>query len=145
MLIDWAILQVLAALRQTSLGLLDAGGVDYTRLGKLRTNRNEMKPIIQTKNLCKIFRGGIDAVQDVSLTVYPGELFGLFGPNGAGKSTIVRLLSPSSGRATVNGFDVVADEIEVRASIGLVSADERSFYGRLTAVQNLHFYAAMQN
>ncbi len=86
-----------------------------------------MKPIIQTKNLCKIFRGGIDAVQDVSLTVYPGELFGLFGPNGAGKSTIVRLLSPSSGRATVNGFDVVADEIEVRASIGLVSADERSF------------------
>ena len=111
-----------------------------------------MKAIISTKNLSKTYRGqgqAVVAVQDVSLDVFTGELFGLFGPNGAGKSTIVRILStllmPSSGTAIVNGYDVVQQEMQVRASIGLVTADERSFYGRLTASQNLHFYAAMQN
>jgi ABC-2 type transport system ATP-binding protein len=108
-----------------------------------------MKPIIQTHNLSKTYRGGIQAVQDARLEIFAGELFGLFGPNGAGKSTLVRLLStllvPTAGTATVNGFDVVKDEVAVRAAIGLVTADERSFYGRLTALQNLELYAAMQN
>lgn len=111
-----------------------------------------MPPIITTQNLCKTYQANgqeVIAVRDVSLQVYPGELFGLFGPNGAGKSTIVRLLTtlltPTSGTATVNGLDVVTQELQVRGSIGLVTADERSFYGRLTAAQNLSFYAAMQN
>jgi len=105
--------------------------------------------IIETRNLSKTYRGDVRAVRDVSLSVYAGELFGLFGPNGAGKSTIVRmlatLLAPSEGTAVVNGYDVTRQEIQARASIGLVTADERSFYGRLTCAQNLHFYAAMQN
>ncbi len=109
----------------------------------------DKRPIIETHNLSKTYRGNARAVRDVSLAVYAGELFGLFGPNGAGKSTIVRMLStllaPSGGTAVVNGYDVTQQAIQVRASIGLVTADERSFYGRLTCAQNLHFYAAMQN
>jgi ABC-2 type transport system ATP-binding protein len=108
--------------------------------------------MIKTQELSKTFQTGrqtIRAVQDLSLSVRQGELFGLFGPNGAGKSTLVRLLStllsPTSGRASVNGFDVMARPLAVRASIGLVTADERSFYGRLNARENLGFYAAMQN
>jgi ABC-2 type transport system ATP-binding protein len=108
-----------------------------------------MKPIIQTNHLSKSYRNGVRAVQDVGLEIFAGELFGLFGPNGAGKSTLVRLLStllaPTTGTAMVNGFDVVRDEVAVRGVIGLVTADERSFYGRLTALQNLELYAAMQN
>jgi len=110
------------------------------------------QPIIRTTALSKTYTGRgqpVHAVRDVSLELFPGELFGLFGPNGAGKSTLVRmlatLLSPTSGSATVNGFDVTAEALRVRASLGLVTADERSFYGRLTAAQNLSFYAAMQN
>ena len=91
----------------------------------------------------------MNAVSDVTLEIKPGELFGLFGPNGAGKSTIVRmlttLLAPTSGTASVNGHDVVRDDLQVRASCGLVTAEERSFYGRLSAAHNLSFYAAMQN
>ncbi len=111
-----------------------------------------MDEIIQVKNLSKTYQSrgkAVTAVSNVTFSVNQGELFGLFGPNGAGKSTIVRmlttLLAPTSGTATVNGFDVVQQEMQVRASIGLVTADERSFYGRLTARQNLQFYAAMQN
>lgn len=110
------------------------------------------QPIIRTTALNKTYTGRgqqVYAVRDVSLALFPGELFGLFGPNGAGKSTLVRilatLLSPTSGSATVNGFDVTTEALRVRASLGLVTADERSFYGRLTAAQNLSFYAAMQN
>lgn len=88
-------------------------------------------------------------MRDVSFSVERGELFGLFGSNGAGKSTLVRMLAtliaPTSGSATINGFDIAHDELKVRASIGLVASDERSFYGRLTCRQNLSFYAALQN
>ncbi len=108
-----------------------------------------MKSIIVTQELSKTYPGGARAVRDVSLAIRPGEIFGLFGPNGAGKSTIVRmlttLLAPTSGTAVVAGHDVVQEPLAVRGVIGLVTADERSFYGRLSAAQNLAFYAAMQN
>jgi ABC-2 type transport system ATP-binding protein len=111
-----------------------------------------MSEIIKTNNLSKTYQSRgkpVTAVTNLTFSVNQGELFGLFGPNGAGKSTLVRmlttLLAPSSGTAVVNGFDVVQQEMQVRASIGLVTAEERSFYGRLTARQNLQFYAAMQN
>ncbi|RMG88996.1 MAG: ABC transporter ATP-binding protein [Chloroflexi bacterium] len=113
---------------------------------------NPETPVIEVSHLYKTYGTGkqqVDAVRDVSFRVYPGELFGLFGPNGAGKSTIVRILTtlllPTRGKAWVNGYDVVQDPLAVRASIGLVTADERSFYGRLSVTQNLQFYAAMQN
>ncbi len=107
---------------------------------------------IVADHLGKTFTHGnrtVVAVRDISLCVSAGELFGLFGHNGAGKSTLVRILAtlvrPTHGSAHVNGFELVRDEQKVRASIGLVTSDERSFYGRLNALDNLHFYAALQN
>jgi ABC-2 type transport system ATP-binding protein len=111
-----------------------------------------LEPIITTQSLSKIYGigpGAVYAVTDVNLEIMPGELFGLFGPNGAGKSTLVRLLTtllaPTHGTATVGGYDIVGDELQVRAACGLVTSDERSFYGRLSAARNLSFFAAMQN
>ncbi len=86
------------------------------------------------------------AVDQVSIQVKSGELFGLIGPNGAGKTTLVKLLStliiPTSGTALVNGHDLNNDTA-VKQSIGLVTSDERSFYWRLTGRHNLEFFAAL--
>jgi ABC-2 type transport system ATP-binding protein len=86
------------------------------------------------------------AVQDVSLTVPAGELFGLLGPNGAGKTTLIKifctLILPSAGRARIAGHSL-AEDAAIRAAVGFVVADERSFYWRLTARQNLQFFAAL--
>ena len=93
--------------------------------------------------------GGRLAVRDVDFTVYAGELFGLLGPNGAGKTTLVKMLStlilPTSGSATVVGLDLAHHTAEIRAKVGLVVTDERSFYWRLSARRNLLFFAAMHN
>jgi ABC-2 type transport system ATP-binding protein len=105
---------------------------------------------IETLGLTKRYGGsnGGDAVHGVTLSLPRGELFGLFGPNGAGKTTLIRmlttLLAPTSGEARVNGFDIVREAGAVRASIGLVFANEHSFYGRLSGRQNLNFFAALQ-
>lgn len=92
-------------------------------------------------------RQWITAVQDISLEVREGELFGLLGPNGAGKTTLMKMLCtlilPASGRASVYGHDVVGEEQTVKELVGLISAEERSFYWRLTARQNLEFYASL--
>ena len=108
--------------------------------------------MIEVERLSKTFqRSGqtVVAVRDVSFDVKAGELFGLFGHNGAGKSTLVRMLAtllrPTHGAARVGGFDLVRAERAVRARLGVVFSDERSFYGRLSATQNLYFFAALQN
>jgi ABC-2 type transport system ATP-binding protein len=86
------------------------------------------------------------AVEDVTLQVLPGELFGLLGPNGAGKTTLIKMLCtlivPSGGSATVAGYPL-GDVLAIRSVVGLVVTDERSFYWRLTARRNLHFFAAL--
>jgi ABC-2 type transport system ATP-binding protein len=78
---------------------------------------------IETQALRRSFKGGIDAVRDVDLTISAGEVFGFLGPNGAGKTTTVRmlctLLPPTSGAATVAGLDVVSDGAAVRRAIGV--------------------------
>jgi len=78
---------------------------------------------IDVRNIVKKF-GEFTAVNGVSFAVEEGEIFGLLGPNGAGKSTLIRimttLLAPTSGTATVNGFDVVKDADGVRRSIGVI-------------------------
>jgi ABC-2 type transport system ATP-binding protein len=87
------------------------------------------------------------AVDGVDLQIRRGEIFGLLGPNGAGKSTTIRmlctLLEPTSGTATVNGFDVVSQANEVRRSLGTVLAGERSIYWKLTGRENLEYFAAL--
>jgi ABC-2 type transport system ATP-binding protein len=78
---------------------------------------------IAARSLRRTFKGGIDAVRGIDLTVGGGEVFGFLGPNGAGKTTTVRmlctLLPPTAGSATVAGLDVVADAAEVRRRIGV--------------------------
>src|SRR5881409_2745857 len=72
--------------------------------------------------LVRVFKGGIRAVDGIDLEVAPGEIYGFLGPNGAGKSTTVHMLTtllpPTSGRATVAGFDVATQGPEVRRRIG---------------------------
>ncbi len=84
------------------------------------------------------------AIEDVSFRVHRGELFGLVGANGAGKSTILQILAglttPDAGTVLVNGVDGAAAPLTLRKQIGLCSAEERSFYFRLTARQNLEFF-----
>ena len=87
------------------------------------------------------------ALDGVGLVVRRGEIFGLLGPNGAGKTTLLRLLVglllPDEGTAVVNGMDVVRAGRRVRASIGVVYGDERSFFWRLSVRENLRFYARL--
>jgi ABC-2 type transport system ATP-binding protein len=78
---------------------------------------------ITARSLRRTFKGGVEAVRDIDLTVSSGEVFGFLGPNGAGKTTTVRmlctLLPPTAGQATVAGFDVVQDGADVRRRIGV--------------------------
>ncbi len=82
-----------------------------------------MTDAIQTRALRRTFKGGIEAVRDIDLTIAAGEIFGFLGPNGAGKTTTVRmlctLLPPTAGSASVAGLDVVKDGAEVRRRIGV--------------------------
>jgi len=119
---------------------------------------------IEARGLTKVFQRGrrtvIDrirrrpdrrerfaAVDGIDLTVRRGEIFGVLGPNGAGKTTTLRMLStlliPTGGEARVMGLDVVRDGREVRKRIGTVLSGERSVYWKLTARENLEYYAAL--
>ena len=93
------------------------------------------------------FKPPVEALREVSFEVGEGEIFGLIGPNGAGKTTLTKIIAtlvqPTSGQATVKGHDSVRDDEEVRRLVGLASAEERSFYWRLTAEQNLLFFARL--
>jgi ABC-2 type transport system ATP-binding protein len=89
----------------------------------------------------------VEALSEVTLDVQAGEIFGLIGRNGAGKTTLTKIIAtlvqPTSGTVTVNGFDSVRDDEKVRAQVGLATAEERSFYWRLTVEQNLMFFARL--
>jgi sodium transport system ATP-binding protein len=106
--------------------------------------------VIEAQQLCKVFtdkkRGLIRAVDDVSLACHPGEVFGILGPNGAGKTTLLRMLAtilePTSGRATVAGFDVRTQGQQVRENIGYLSGST-ALYERLTAREMVHYFGAL--
>ena len=89
----------------------------------------------------------VEAVRGVDFDVAEGELFGLLGPNGAGKTTTIKmlitLLIPTAGSARVLGFDVVADAREVRKRIGYVFGGDRGLYERLSALDNLRYFAEL--
>ncbi len=89
----------------------------------------------------------VEAVRGVTFAVEPGELFGLLGPNGAGKTTTIKmlitLLIPTSGTASVLGYDVVKDAREVRKRIGYVFGGERGLYDRLSGMDNLRYFAEL--
>jgi ABC-2 type transport system ATP-binding protein len=99
--------------------------------------------MIEVENLARRF-GDLEAVRGVGFGVDEGEVFGFLGPNGAGKSTTINmlctLLRPTSGRAAVNGFDVVRRRSDVRRSIGLVF-QQPTIDESLSAEQNLRFHS----
>ena len=109
--------------------------------------RSDNDIILSTDQLVKTYRGtSCPAIDGVTLRVGRGSIFGLLGPNGAGKTTTISilctLLRPTSGSATILGHDVVRDAAEVRRKIGLVPQDI-ALYGRLTARENLRYFARM--
>jgi len=87
------------------------------------------------------------ALNDVTLNVKEGEVFGLLGPNGAGKTTLIKILAtlllPSKGKAFVAGYDVVKDSSKVRKVINLVSGGETPGYGSITTRENLWFFSQL--
>jgi ABC-2 type transport system ATP-binding protein len=89
----------------------------------------------------------VEAVRGVSFGIAEGELFGLLGPNGAGKTTTIKmlitLLIPTEGSASVLGYDVVRDAREVRKRIGYVFGGDRGLYERLSALDNLRYFAEL--
>lgn len=99
--------------------------------------------MIETRNLTRRF-GDIVAVDDLTLAIDEGAVFGLLGPNGAGKTTTVRMLAaliaPTSGAARVAGFDIGRDDMEVRRRVGILT-ESPGLYDKLSAAQNLAFFA----
>ncbi|MGZ5495600.1 MAG: ATP-binding cassette domain-containing protein [Candidatus Aminicenantales bacterium] len=103
-----------------------------------------MTPLaVETQGLGKTFEM-VEAVRSLDLTVREGEMFGLVGPDGAGKTTTIRmlcgLLLPTSGRASVLGFDVVKEAGRLKSRIGYFS-QKFSLYGDLTVDENIEFFA----
>ncbi len=104
-----------------------------------------MDVVIQAEGLTKRF-GDLVAVRDVSFDISRGAIFGFLGPNGSGKSTVIRmlcgLLQPTTGRAELEGLDVVAQTEEVKRRIGYMS-QRFSLYEDLTVMENLEFYGSI--
>src|SRR5919108_4226970 len=121
-------------------------------------------PAVETRDLVKVFEKGrrtvwqrlrreadrrerFRAVDGVDLRVETGEIFGLLGPNGAGKTTTMKMLAtlliPTGGMLRVLGIDPLARPREVRAKLGAMLSGERSLYWKLTARENLDYFAAL--
>ncbi len=112
---------------------------------------------IEVSHLKRIYRATIGvirrsvkevvAVEDVSFSIREGELFGLLGPNGAGKTTTVKVLAtlliPDAGEVRVKGLDIVKDANEIRKHIGFIFGGERGLYWRLSAIDNLRYFASL--
>ncbi len=112
---------------------------------------------IEVQNLRRVFRTTLGvfkrsikevvAVEDVSFEVRAGELFGLLGPNGAGKTTSVKMLTtlliPTGGSARILGHDVVKEAEAIRPRIGFIFGGERGLYWRLSAIDNLRYFATL--
>jgi ABC-2 type transport system ATP-binding protein len=101
---------------------------------------------ISVRNVEKSFRGR-PVLRKINLEVRRGELLGLLGPNGAGKTTLLKMMAtltlPDAGTIEVDGIDIKKDPLLVRSRIGLCGSDDRSFYFRLTARENLTFFGAL--
>jgi len=113
--------------------------------GKAIVAEHLAKVFTVTKGMVRRTKNQVVAVKDVSFEVDYGELFGLVGPNGAGKTTTIKMLTtmliPTSGKATVLGFDNEKEVVKIREKIGIVLGGERGLYTRVSAVDNLRYFA----
>jgi ABC-2 type transport system ATP-binding protein len=105
------------------------------------------KIIIDITNLTKVYKGRLEpAVDNISLEIYEGEVFGIVGPNGAGKTTTLSvlcgLLKSTSGTVKINGFDLGHDLNEIKKFIGVISQDI-ALYEKLTAYENLYYFGRL--
>jgi ABC-2 type transport system ATP-binding protein len=104
-----------------------------------------LSPAVTTRHLRKTF-GSIVAIESLDLEIQRGEVFGLLGPNGSGKTTTIRMLTglmpPTSGDASVVGFDVRRESEAIRRNIGYMS-QRFGLYDDLTIVENIRFYAGV--
>jgi ABC-2 type transport system ATP-binding protein len=141
-----------------------------TRTGELSIpssmkQRDSQPPIISVKNVTMRFpiakryrewftspfspRRLSTALEAATLGVQAGDRIAVMGPNGAGKTTLLKLIGglllPTEGEITVNGFSTSHNNSAARKSVGFVLNEERSFYWRLTGVQNLEFFGALDN
>ncbi|MFX1475203.1 MAG: ATP-binding cassette domain-containing protein [Promethearchaeota archaeon] len=95
----------------------------------------------------RVSRRETKALKGIDFTVKRGEIVGLLGPNGAGKTTTIKILStlvlPDSGEAIVNGYNVVSQPTEARATIGVITGGERSIYHKLSGRENLIFFGRL--
>jgi ABC-2 type transport system ATP-binding protein len=102
--------------------------------------------VVDVRNLVRSF-GKTTALDGISLSLASGEIHALLGPNGAGKTTLVRVLAglvlPSSGDVRIAGFDPGADAAVLRRQVGLVPSGDRSFYLRISGLENLVFFARL--
>ena len=100
---------------------------------------------IEVTNLTRNY-DGVKAVDGICFSVDPGEIFGFLGPNGAGKTTTIRMLTgqllPTSGTAKVAGYDIVTERQKLKPKIGVVF-DSQNLYARMSARENLNFYARL--
>ena len=101
--------------------------------------------VIHTERLCKYY-GDFKAADDLSFDVYRGEIFGFLGANGAGKTTAMRMLcglsKPTSGIATIAGFDLYTQREAIKRNIGYMS-QQFSLYKDLTVLENIRFFAGI--
>jgi ABC-2 type transport system ATP-binding protein len=111
-----------------------------------------MELSVESRNVSRLFNTGrnngvLKALDDVSIGIRKGELFGLLGPNGAGKTTLIKIFStlllPTSGSAYVGGYDVVKEANSVRKIINMISGGETPGYGILTVAENLWFFSQL--
>lgn len=104
--------------------------------------------MIEVKGITKFFKD-IEALKDVSFSVPRGEVLGLLGENGAGKTTTLRILAtmlrPTKGTAILNGNDILKNQQAVRKEIGILFGGEMGLYDRLTAKENITYYARLND
>ena len=105
----------------------------------------DRSPVIETNDLTRVFKS-TRAVDGLTLSIAPGELFGLVGPDGAGKTTTLRLLAGlldvSEGEATILGYDLRSQAEAIKSHTGYM-AQQFSLYGELTVLENLAFFAEL--
>ncbi|HEY1429109.1 MAG TPA: ABC transporter ATP-binding protein [Candidatus Tumulicola sp.] len=110
-------------------------------VGKRFPLPNSMRDLLGARKRYK------DVLHDVSLTVQRGELLGLLGPNGVGKTTLMKMMAtltlPDTGSIEIEGIDIRRHPAKARELIGYCTSDDRSFYFRLTARENLSFFGAL--